>query len=140
MTDPHRVSPHNDRIQPRISAAADAEARKVKIGGVIATVAGLFILVLMGIVTWRMAPMLLAAPAQTADGSRFNATQHVASLVLALFGTILLFGGVAVAVGLMQATTGERRKGPLYALWAAAALIVAMVILVIVTIKQMQPQ
>jgi hypothetical protein len=133
------VSPHNDRIQPRTAAAVDPEARKIRIGGIIVTAAGIFILLLMGTVTWRMAPILLAAPAEVADGSRFNAGQAIARLVLALFGSVLLFGLVAVGVGLSQATTGQRKKGPVYAIWGAAALVVLLTIVVVFAIKQVQP-
>lgn len=139
MTDPHPVSPHNDRVQPKPAAALDPAARKVKTAGIVVTGAGVFILLLMGTVTWRMAPILLAAPGALTDGSRFNADQAIARLVLALFGAVLLFGAVAVAVGLSQATTGRRKKGPIFAIWGAAALVVLLTVIVVFAIKQVQP-
>ena len=141
MTSPDRPTPPYIPTTPSLPTlpTVDPGARRIRIGGVIAAAAGIFILLLMGTITWRMTPILLAAPEQLADGARFNAAQSVARLVLALFGSVLLFGVIAVAVGLAQAATGLRRRAPLFALWGAGLLIVVMTVVVMFAIKQAQP-
>ena len=138
MTSPDRPTPQYIPTTPAVPIV-DPGARRIRIGGMIATAAGIFILLLMGMITWRMTPILLAAPERLADGARFNAAQSVARLVLALFGSVLLFGVIAVAVGVAQATTGLRRRAPLFALWGAGLLIVIMTVVVMFAIKQAQP-
>ena len=138
MTSPDRPTPQHTPTTPAVPTV-DPGARRIRIGGMIATAAGIFILLLMGMITWRMTPILLAAPDHLANGVRFNAAQSVARLVLALFGSVLLFGVIAVAVGLAQAATGLRRRAPLFALWGAGLLIVVMTVVVMFAIKQAQP-
>lgn len=126
MTDPN----------PALSPATN---RRLKAGGIFQAVIGILLLLLMGTVTWRMAPMLLAAPATMADGSHFKGSPGAARLVLALFGSLLLFGAASTASGLIQAATGARPRRMLYLLWAAGALCLIMVLLVVFAIKQAQP-
>ena len=105
---------------------------------IVQAAAGAFLLLLMGIVTVNMAPSLLAAPEALPDGSRFNASQETARLVLGLFGSVMLFGAISLAVGLRQAMTGVRPRGLSYLLWASGALILVLVLLVVFAIKQGQ--
>lgn len=138
MTEPDRPRPALHAGSSMPAAASDPARRKLKEGGVFQAIVGTALLVLMGIVTWRMAPNLLAAPEALADGSRFNATQGAARLVLALFASVMLFGVIAVTIGVKQATIGVRPKPRLYLLWAAGALIFVMVLLVVFAIRQGQ--
>lgn len=89
----------------------------------------------MGTVTWHMAPSLLVAPEALPDGSRFNASQGAARMVLALFGSVIVFGAIAVAIGTKQMATGTRPRRMVYVLWATGALIVAFVLLTVFAIK-----
>lgn len=138
MTDRQRPSPENTTASPGAADARRPAARRQRVGGIVQAVAGVFLLLLMGTVTWRMTPMLLAAPETLADGSHFNASQGTARLVLALFGSVLLFGGVALWSGVRQATRAGPAAPLRYPLWAAGALILILVALVVFSIKQGQ--
>jgi len=138
MTEPDRPPPSLDAGSSTPAAGSDPAGRRLKAGGVFQVIFGVALLLLMGIVTWRMAPSLLAAPEALADGSRFNATQGTARPVLALFASVMVFGVIAGTIGVKQATIGVRPKPLLYLLWAAGALIFVMVLLVVFAIRQGQ--
>ena len=66
---------------------------------------GLFLLGLMGSITWYMLPMLLRPGVEMADGSSFTGTPQQARMALGLFGLVLLFGLVATANGIFMIVT-----------------------------------
>jgi hypothetical protein len=108
---------------------------RLKAAGIVSAAAGAFLLVLMGTVSWRMAPQLLAAPEPAADGSRFAASRGAALTVFCLFGSVLLFGAVTMVVGVRQARTGTRSRPLLYLQWATGALILIMAFLAVTALK-----
>jgi hypothetical protein len=112
-----------------------APAKGATARGVVQVVLGLFLIGLIGTITVRMGPMLLAAPDAIADGSRFNASQGAARLVLALFGAVMLFGAVTIAHGVSLARSGVKPRKLLYLQWAAAVLILVLVAAVMLTIR-----
>jgi hypothetical protein len=125
-------------IDPRKSALNTQSATPVRgatARGVVQVVLGVFLVGLMGTITVRMGPMLLAAPDAIAGGSRFNASQGAARLVLALFGAVMLFGAVTIAHGVSLARSGVKPRKLLYLQWAAAVLILVLVAAVMLTIR-----
>jgi hypothetical protein len=126
MINPRKPAPDTQPATP----ARGATAR-----GLVQVVLGVFLVGLMGTITLRMRPMLLAAPEAIADGSRFNASQGTARLVLALFAAVMLFGAVTIAHGISLARTGVKPRKLLYLQWAAAALILVLVAAVVLTIR-----
>ena len=123
---------------PRAASGAQPMAGKLRAGGIFQMALGLFLLGLMSTVTWRMMPMLLAAPEAVADGSHFNASAGAARLVLALFASVMLFGCITVAIGGRQLATGMRPWRLLYLLWAAGGLIIVLALFMVLALKQGQ--
>jgi MFS family permease len=70
---------------------------------------GLFLVGLMGTITYYLAPALLN-PAAASDGSRFTGTPGQALMILALFGLVITFGVGSIASGLWQIITGRRNR------------------------------
>lgn len=72
---------------------------------------GLFLVGLMGVTTYNLAPMMLA-PGESAGGGggRFTGTAEQGLLILGLFGLLVTFGLGSVASGLWQIATGRRNK------------------------------
>jgi hypothetical protein len=114
------------------------DARRRRVGGIFQTAIGVFLLALMGTITWRMTPMLLTAPEVLADGSHFNASRGAARLVLTLFASVMLFGCLATTIGIRQAVTGTRPRRLIYVLWAAGALILVLALLMTLALKRGQ--
>jgi MFS family permease len=83
-------------------------ARLVRGLGWLQLLIGLFLVGLMGTITYNLAPSLLspAAPA----GSRFTGTPGQALMILGLFGLVITFGVGSIASGLWQIVTGRRNK------------------------------
>jgi len=134
MTNPARPEPDPQSVEVA-SVARGSGTSRLKTAAIVQVVAGVFLLLLMGTVTWRMAPILLAAPAPLADGSRFNASQEVAQMVLALFGSVMAFGALALFIGLRQLATGVRPLRVFYLLLANTVLIVVLGLLTVFAIK-----
>lgn len=82
---------------------------QIRFLGVVQLVLGLFLIGFMGVITLNVAPLLLN-PAPTAGGARFTGTSQQAQLILALFGTVILFGFGSGLSGLWQIMTGRRNK------------------------------
>jgi hypothetical protein len=125
-------------IDPANSASntqSAAPAKGSKGRGIVQVVLGVFLIGLMGTITMRMGPMLLAAPDALPDGTRFNASHGAARLVLALFAAVMLFGAVTIAHGVSLARSGVKPRKLLYLQWAAAVLILILVALVMLTIR-----
>ncbi len=72
--------------------------------------AGLFLVGLMGTVTYNVAPMMLRPGVETAGGSRFTGTAGQALLIFGLFGLVIFFGLTSTVSGLYQAKTGRRNR------------------------------
>ena len=70
-------------------------------------VVGLFLVALIGTVTWNLAPALLHP---YAPGSNFTGTAEQARLILRLFGVVILFGLGTMVNGTYQIVTGQRSR------------------------------
>jgi hypothetical protein len=100
-------------------------SRNLRVRGVALLACGLFLLGLMGWITWNMTPSLLA-PGEEAGGMTFSGKPDQAETILWLFWSILAFGAVATVNGLYQIATGRtNRVLVLLSLALAAALLVA---------------
>ena len=91
--------------------------------GILLLVLGLFLLGLMGSVTWYMAPMLLRPGVEMADGSTFTGTPEQARMALGLFALVLLFGLVATANGIFMIVTRRQSWAFIVVTLALAALL-----------------
>jgi MFS family permease len=85
---------------------------------------GLFLVGLMGTITYNLAPSLLS-PAAPADGSRFTGTPEQALVILGLFGLVIAFGVGSIASGLWQIATGRRNK------WIFIAMLALFVVVML---------
>ena len=72
--------------------------------------AGLFLVGLMGAITFNVAPMMLRPGVETAGGSRFTGTAGQALMIFGLFGLVIFFGLTSMVSGLYQAKTGRRNR------------------------------
>lgn len=87
---------------------------------------GLFISSLMGVVLYAIAPTLLGAD-RMSGGLRFSGMPEQGRFVLAILGTVEIFGLTVMCYGLWQILTGRRNKWVIYfvlglvlLLWALA--------------------
>ena len=74
---------------------------------------GLFIVGLMGTITFQTAPALLQ-PREPMDSEQFTGTAAQGALILTLFSLVIAFGLIAVINGLFQIKTGRRSKALIY--------------------------
>ncbi|HLL75217.1 MAG TPA: hypothetical protein VK421_08100 [Pyrinomonadaceae bacterium] len=86
---------------------------------------GLFLIGLMGTITYNLAPALLN-PAAATDGSRFTGTPEQALMILGLFGLVITFGVGSLAAGLWQIATGRRNN------WIFVLMILLFVVVMVV--------
>ena len=86
---------------------------------------GLFLVGLMGTITYNLAPALLS-PAAATDGSRFTGSPGQALMILGLFGLVITFGFGSIAAGLWQIVTGRRNK------WIFIFMLVLFVVVMLV--------
>jgi MFS family permease len=98
-------------------------AKQVRRLGWLQLAIGVFLIGLMGTITYNLAPALLRV-GESADGSRFTGTPLQAQLILALFGMVLVFGLGSVASGLWQIKTGRRNK------WLFILMVALFIILI----------
>ena len=90
--------------------------------GVLLLVIGLFLIALMGTISWNMLPILLR-PGEEVDGGSFTGTPDQARMVLGLFGLVLLFGVVATANGVFMIVTRRQSWAFIVVTLALAALL-----------------
>lgn len=87
---------------------------------------GLFLVGLMGTITYNLAPALLSpAAARAGGGSRFTGSPEQALMILGLFGLVITFGVGSIAAGLWQIATGRRNK------WIFIIMIVLFVVVML---------
>jgi cation transport ATPase len=100
-------------------------SRNLRVRGLVLLACGLFLLGLMGWITWVMTPSLLA-PGEEAGGMTFTGKPDQAEMILWLFWAVIAFGGVAAVNGLYQIVTGGKsRLLVLVSLALAAAILVS---------------
>jgi hypothetical protein len=84
---------------------------------------GLFLVILMGTVTWNLAPSLLDP---YAPDSNFTGTPEQAGMILRLFAVVIVFGLGTIVNGTYQIVTGQRNR-----LITLATLGIALVLFVV---------
>ena len=85
-------------------------ASQVRVLGWVQAILGLFLITVMGIITFNLWPSLMYPGEMVAGHSRFTGTPDQARLVLALFGTVILFGIVSLTGGVIQIATSRRSR------------------------------
>lgn len=85
-------------------------AKQVRRLGWMQLLIGLFLVGLMGTITYNLAPSLLPSATETRGGARFTGTPEQAQMILALFGLVITFGLGSILSGLWQIKTGRRNK------------------------------
>jgi MFS family permease len=85
---------------------------------------GLFLVGLMGTITFNLAPSMLR-PGASQSGTRFTGTPEQAQLILGLFGLVIVFGLTGIVNGLWQIITGRRNK------WILVIILVLAVLLIV---------
>lgn len=99
-------------------------ARFVRRLGWAQLVIGLFLVGLMGTITFIVAPIMLQ-PGEIDRGSTFTGSPEQAQLILGVFGLVIVFGLGTVVSGLWQIITGRRNR------WIAIVMLGMIALLVI---------
>jgi hypothetical protein len=81
--------------------------------GLMLTLCGAFITVLMGTVLYKVGPML-KQPGVEVNGASFSGSASQSFMVLGILGAVLAFGAIALCYGLWQMRTGRRSKKAFY--------------------------
>ena len=85
--------------------------RRIKALGWLLVGCGVFLIGLMGTITWRMYPSMTQPGVPDAGGTTWNGTAAQGRDALELFALVLAFGAVSLVNGLRQALTGRRSIG-----------------------------
>jgi sulfite exporter TauE/SafE len=85
------------------------EDRHARVRGWVLVVIGLFLILVIGAVTWLLAPRMLN-PGVEIEGSTFSGTPDQALLIFGLFGIVTLFGIGTLANGVILVATGRRNR------------------------------
>src|SRR4051812_2617519 len=83
--------------------------RNIRIRGWVLLVLGLFIVLFMDTITWKMSPMLLHPEQAYAEGA-FTGTPAQARTFLNLFLLVILFGALGTANALYMIATGRQNR------------------------------
>ena len=84
-------------------------SRNIRGRGWLLLCCGLFLVLLMGTITWKMSPMLLHPEQAAAEGS-FTGTPEQARTFLNLFLLVILFGTLGTVNGLYMISTGRQNR------------------------------
>ncbi len=71
---------------------------------------GLFLVVMMGVVTINMAPLLLYPGQEMPGGSSFTGNAEQARMILTLLIAVIVFGVGTTINGVVQVRTGQRNR------------------------------
>ena len=82
--------------------------RTVRRLGWVLLLLGLFLVGLMGTITWNLYPSMTHPGVADAGGSTFTGTTQQARDALQLFGMVMAFGLLSTVNGLWQIATGRR--------------------------------
>ena len=82
--------------------------RTIRRLGWVLVVIGLFLIGLMGAITWKMYPSMSHPGVTDASGTTFTGTAAQAHDALQLFALVIAFGVVALLNGVWQIATGRR--------------------------------
>jgi hypothetical protein len=99
-------------------------SRNLRARGGVLLACGLFLIGLMGWITWKMTPSLLHA-GKEAGGTTFEGKPEQARMILSLFWAVIAFGIVAAVNGVYQLATGRKSRVLVLLSLGLAALIVA---------------
>lgn len=97
----------------------------LRLRGWVLVMVGLFLVLLLGAVTWTMAPTMLN-PGVEIDGSTFTGTAREAETFLSLFALVILFGILCAVNGAYMLATGRQSRAFTVATIALAALLSAL--------------
>lgn len=102
-------------------------AKQVRLLGWLQLAIGVFLVGLMGTITYYVAPLMLRAgeTTGTSRGANFTGTPGQAQMILALFGMVIVFGLGSMLSGLWQIKTGRRNK------WLFIVMLVLFVVLIV---------
>ena len=102
-------------------------AKQVRRLGWLQLVIGVFLVGLMGTITYNLAPLMFPArpPAAGRSGARFTGTPEQAQLILGLFGMVMVFGLGSIVSGVWQIKTGRRNK------WLFIVMVALFVVLIL---------
>ena len=108
--------------------------RNIRIRGWFLLVLGLFIVLFMGTITWKMSPMLLHPEQAYADGT-FTGTPAQARTFLNLFLMVILFGVFGTANATYMIVTGRQNRWFVIGTLGLAALLYGFTYWIIHTSK-----
>ena len=101
-------------------------AKQVRRLGWLQLAIGVFLVGLMGTITYKLAPLMFqAGESAGTGGAGFTGTPQQAQLILGLFGMVIVFGLGSILSGLWQIKTGRRNK------WLFIFMLVLFVVLII---------
>ena len=108
--------------------------RESRARGWVLLLIGLFLIGMMGAITWSMAPSLMS-PGEGTENGTWTGTADQARMVLGLFGLLIAFGFASAVNGVFQIVTGRQSK-----VVTALGLLVAAGVIVIVylTLRDMK--
>ena len=94
---------------PRCGQQLRAATHVRRLGWVLLVI-GLFLVGLMGTITYNVAPLMLRAGEPGTSGASFTGTWEQALVIFGLFGLVIMFGLASIFSGLWQIATGRRNK------------------------------
>lgn len=100
-------------------------AKQVRFHGWLQLLIGLFLVGLMGTITYNLAPLMFPLVEPRGANARFTGTPEQAQMILALFGMVIAFGLGSVVSGLWQIKTGRRNK------WLFIGMVALFVVLIL---------
>ena len=100
-------------------------AKQVRRLGWLQLAIGVFLVGLMGTITYNLAPLMLQTSGAAGGAARFTGTPEQAQLILGLFGMVIAFGLGSIVSGLYQIKTGRRNK------WLFIFMVLLFVILIL---------
>ncbi|HYG12174.1 MAG TPA: hypothetical protein VD835_19665 [Pyrinomonadaceae bacterium] len=99
-------------------------AKQVRRLGWLQLLIGVFLVGMMGTITYNLTPLMFPSGATGSGGARFTGTTEQAQLILALFGMVIAFGLGSILSGIWQIKTGRRNK------WLFIGMVVLFVVLI----------
>ncbi|HEV2799618.1 MAG TPA: hypothetical protein VGW12_03930 [Pyrinomonadaceae bacterium] len=100
-------------------------ARQVRRLGWLQLLIGVFLVGMMGTITYNVAPLMFPVTDVPTSGARFTGTREQAQMILGLFLMVIVFGLGSILSGVWQIKTGRRNK------WLFIIMIVLFVVLIL---------
>jgi hypothetical protein len=97
------------------------KARSIRRRGFLLVFIGLFLEVMMTVISIMVVPTMLS---KSPTGAGFTGTPEQASLIMTLFGLIILFGFMSIVIGMWQVVTGRRN------IWLVLLMLLVTVVLI----------